>query len=82
MCINTHNALTAPLVLHRTRIGKYAMKNLLHINGQWRKKLFCVTYLLFFTCNGRYDSLRATLFMTTYRMSPISAGYISLDNYL
>jgi hypothetical protein len=34
----THAALTAPLVLHRTRIDKYAMKKFI-INGQVRNKL-------------------------------------------
>jgi hypothetical protein len=37
----THAGLTVPLVLHRTRIGKYAMKNFC-INGQWRNKLFLI----------------------------------------
>jgi hypothetical protein len=31
-----HSALTAPLVLHRTRIEKFI------INGQWRNKLFLI----------------------------------------
>jgi hypothetical protein len=34
-------APTAALVLHRTRIGKYAMKKF-SINGQWRNKLFLI----------------------------------------
>jgi hypothetical protein len=33
--------LTAPLVLHRTRLDKYAMKKF-GINGQLRKKLFWI----------------------------------------
>ncbi len=36
-----HTALTAPLVLHRTRIYKCAMKEF-GINGQWRNKLFLI----------------------------------------
>jgi hypothetical protein len=31
----------APLVLHRTRIEKYATKKFI-INGQWRNKLFLI----------------------------------------
>jgi hypothetical protein len=37
----THAALTAPLVLHRTRIDKRAMKKC-GINGQLRNKLFLI----------------------------------------
>jgi hypothetical protein len=40
-CAVRHTALTAPLVLHLTRIGKYTMKNF-YINGQWRNKLFFI----------------------------------------
>jgi hypothetical protein len=36
-----HKALTAPLVLHCTRIEKYATKKFI-INGQWRNKLFLI----------------------------------------
>jgi hypothetical protein len=36
-----HTAPTAPLVLHRTRIKKYATKKFI-INGQWRNKLFLI----------------------------------------
>jgi hypothetical protein len=42
----THAALTAPLFLHHTRIGKDAMKKLC-INGQWRNKLFLVVFSRF-----------------------------------
>jgi hypothetical protein len=37
----THTALTAPLVLHSTRIDKRAMKKFI-INGQWRNELFLI----------------------------------------
>jgi hypothetical protein len=36
-----HTALITPLVLQRTRIGKYAMKKFC-INGQWLNKLFLI----------------------------------------
>jgi hypothetical protein len=36
-----HTALTAPLVLHRTRLDKCAMKKF-GINGQLRNKLFVI----------------------------------------
>jgi hypothetical protein len=36
-----HTTPTAPLVLHRTEIGKYAMKKFV-VNGQWRNKLFLI----------------------------------------
>jgi hypothetical protein len=36
-----HTALTAPLVLHRTRLDKCAMKKL-SINGELRNKLFLI----------------------------------------
>jgi hypothetical protein len=36
-----HSALTAPLVLHRTRIYKRAMKKII-FNGQRRNKLFLI----------------------------------------
>jgi hypothetical protein len=36
-----HIAPTAPLVLHHTRIGKYAMGKI-GINGQWQKKHFLI----------------------------------------
>jgi hypothetical protein len=36
-----HPAPTVPLVLHRTRIEKYATKKFI-INGQWRNKLFLI----------------------------------------
>ncbi len=41
MCTKAHTAPTAPLVLHCTRIDKYAMK-IIGINGQWRNKLFLI----------------------------------------
>ncbi len=41
-----HTAPTAPLVLHRKRIGKYGMKKL-YINGQWRNKLFLIVIYRF-----------------------------------
>jgi hypothetical protein len=36
-----HTTLTALLVLHRTRIDKWATKKFI-INGQWRSKLFFI----------------------------------------
>jgi hypothetical protein len=36
-----HTALTVPLVLHRTRLDKWAMKKF-GINGQLRNKLFLI----------------------------------------
>jgi hypothetical protein len=42
----THTALTAPLVLYRTRIGKYAMKKLC-VNGQWQNKLCLIAISCF-----------------------------------
>jgi hypothetical protein len=39
MRIKMHTALTVPLVLHRKRMGKYAMKKFC-CNGQRRKKFF------------------------------------------
>jgi hypothetical protein len=36
-----HRALTAPLVLHHTRIYKCAMKKII-FNGHWRKKHFLI----------------------------------------
>ncbi len=36
-----HTALTAPLVLHRTKLDKCAMKQF-GINGQLRNKLFLI----------------------------------------
>jgi hypothetical protein len=41
MSSKAHTALTAPLVLHRTRIEKNATKKFI-INGQWRNKLFLI----------------------------------------
>jgi hypothetical protein len=40
-CAVRRTATTAPLVLHRTRIEKYAKKKFF-INGQWRNKLFLI----------------------------------------
>jgi hypothetical protein len=42
----THTVLTAPLVLHRPRIGNYAMKKF-YISGQWRVKLFLIVLYRF-----------------------------------
>jgi hypothetical protein len=47
----TYAALTAAMVLHRTRIGKYAMKKC-NINGQWWNKLF----LIVISCFSRVKS--------------------------
>jgi hypothetical protein len=41
MCSKAHTALTAPLVLHHTRIYKHAMKKI-SINGQMRNKHFLI----------------------------------------
>jgi hypothetical protein len=41
MCIEAHTALTAPLVLHHTRIYKGVMKKII-FNGQMREKLFLI----------------------------------------
>ncbi len=41
MCSKKHTALTAPLVLHHTRIYKSAMKEII-INGQLRNKQFLI----------------------------------------
>jgi hypothetical protein len=41
MCSKAHTALTAPLVLHCTRLDKCAMKKFC-INGQLRKKLLLI----------------------------------------
>jgi hypothetical protein len=42
----THAALNAPLVLHRTRIDKCAMKKF-GINGQLQNKVFGLTSIVF-----------------------------------
>jgi hypothetical protein len=57
MCKKTHTALTAPLVLHRTRIGKYAMKKLC-INGQWRNKLILIVISRFSLVNAAMNAPR------------------------
>jgi len=41
MCSKAHTALTAPLVLHHTRIYKCAMQKII-IKGQMRKKPFLI----------------------------------------
>jgi hypothetical protein len=41
MCSKAHTALTAPLVLHYTRIYKSAMKKIV-FNGQMRNELFLI----------------------------------------
>jgi hypothetical protein len=41
MCSKAQTTPTAPLVLHHTRIDKYAMKKI-DINGQWRNKLILI----------------------------------------
>jgi hypothetical protein len=41
MCSKAHTALTAPLVLHHTRIYKRAMKKII-VNGQMRNKPFLI----------------------------------------
>jgi hypothetical protein len=45
-CAVRRTAPTAPLVLLRTRIDKYAMKKF-GINGQWRNKLFFIVSIVF-----------------------------------
>jgi hypothetical protein len=41
MCSKAHTTLTAPLVLHHTRIYKLAMKKII-FNGQMRNKHFLI----------------------------------------
>jgi hypothetical protein len=57
MCKKTHTALTSPLVSHRTRIGKYAMKKLC-INGQWRNKLILIVISGFSLVNAAMNAPR------------------------
>ncbi len=55
-----HTALTAPLVLHHTRIYKRAMKKII-FNGQMRDKPFFDCHLTFFTGKSLYTVLRARI---------------------
>jgi hypothetical protein len=52
-----HTALTAPLVLHCTRIEKYARKKFI-INGQWRNKLFLIGINRFSLVKAAMNALR------------------------
>jgi hypothetical protein len=52
-----HTPLTAPLVLHRTRLDKYAMKKFC-INGQLRNKLFLIVIHRFSLVKAAMNALR------------------------
>jgi hypothetical protein len=52
-----HTAPTAHLVLHRTKIEKYATKKLI-INGQWRNKLFSIVINRFSLVKAAMNALR------------------------
>jgi hypothetical protein len=52
-----HTALTAPLVLHRTRLDKCAMKKI-GINGQLRNKLFLIVIHRFSLVKAAMSALR------------------------
>ncbi len=52
-----HTALTAPLVLHRTRLDKCAMKKF-GINGQLRNKLFLIAIHRFSLVRAAINALR------------------------
>ena len=52
-----HPAPTVPLVLHRTRIEKYATKKFI-INGQWRNKLFLIVINRFSLVKAAMNALR------------------------
>jgi hypothetical protein len=54
---NTHAALTAPLVLHHTRIDKCAMNKFV-INGQLRNKLFLIVIHRFSLVKTTMNALR------------------------
>jgi hypothetical protein len=57
MRIKAHTAPTAPLVLHRTRIHKCAMKKL-GINGQMRIKLFLIVIYRFSLVKAAMNAVR------------------------
>ncbi len=52
-----HTALTAPLVLHRIRLDKCAMKKFA-INGQLRNKLFLIAIYRFSLVKAAMNALR------------------------
>jgi hypothetical protein len=52
-----HTALTAPLVLHRTRLDKCAMKKF-GINGQLRNKLFLIVIHRFSLVKAAMNAVR------------------------
>jgi hypothetical protein len=55
MLSKEHTALTAPLVLHHTRIYKCAMKKII-FNGQRRKKHFSIVIYHFSLVNGAMNA--------------------------
>jgi hypothetical protein len=56
-CAVRRTPLTAPLVLHCTRIGKYAMKKFC-INGQWQNKIFFTVIYHFSLVNAAMNAPR------------------------
>jgi hypothetical protein len=63
-----HTAPTAPLVLHRTRIEKYATKKFI-INGQWRNKLFLIVI-------NRFSLVKAA--MNAPRICKLCKNYLTV----
>jgi hypothetical protein len=75
MCSKAHTALTAPLVLHHTRIYKCAVKKF-SINGQLRNKLFFIVIHRFQLVKAAMNALRSCKMCNGVSKTP-SISYFS-----
>jgi hypothetical protein len=64
-----HSALTAPLVLHCTRLDKCAMNNF-GINGQMRNKLFKIVIYRFSLVKAAINAARVCKLLNGVKKTP------------
>jgi hypothetical protein len=74
-----HTALTAPLVLHRTRIEKKLLNNSI---GQWRNKLFVIVFNRFSLVKASMNAPRICKLRKTVSPPLTSAQLLKTPQFL
>jgi hypothetical protein len=69
-----HTALTAPLVLHHTRIYKQAMKKII-FNGQIRNKIFLIVIYHSSRVKAAVNAARVCKLRNDVKKTPISSFF-------
>jgi hypothetical protein len=71
-----HTDLTVPLVLHRTRLDKCAMKKF-PFNGQWRNKLFLIVIYRFSLVEAAMNALRICKMRNSVSKTPLISSFFN-----